>query len=59
MPIQPHASHPTLAALPYSQLPPAYHRRKWQVLLAYVGFYLCVYRGGLKHPPNGVRIRRI
>lgn len=32
MPIQPDASRPTPVALPYSQLPPAYHRWKWQVL---------------------------
>jgi hypothetical protein len=40
MPTQPDASHATPTALPYSQLPPAYHRWKWQVLLAYAGFYL-------------------
>ncbi len=45
MPMQPDASRPTPAALPYSQLPPAYHRWKWQVLLAYAGFYLFIYMG--------------
>ena len=40
MPIQPDASHSTPTALPYSQLPSAYHRWKWQVLLAYTGFFL-------------------
>ena len=32
-------------ALPYSQLPPRYHRWKWQVLLAFAGFYLFLYMG--------------
>ena len=45
MPIPPDASRPTPVALPYSQLPPAYHRWKWQVLLAYMGFYLFIYMG--------------
>lgn len=33
------------AALPYDQLPGAYHRWKWRVLLAYAGFYLFIYMG--------------
>ncbi len=33
------------AALPYEQLPTAYHRWKWRVLLAYAGFYLFIYMG--------------
>lgn len=41
----PDAPQPTPAALPYSQLPPAYHRWKWRVLLVYAGFYLCIYMG--------------
>ena len=45
MPIQPDASHPTPTALPYRQLPFADHCWKWQVLLAYVGFYLFIYMG--------------
>lgn len=32
-------------ALPYSQLPPAYHYWKWRVLLSFVGFYLFLYLG--------------
>ena len=32
-------------ALPYSELPASYHRWKWRVLLAFVGFYLFVYLG--------------
>ena len=31
--------------VPYSELPPRYHRWKWQVLLAFSGFYLFVYLG--------------
>ena len=33
------------AAQPYSDLPIAYHRWKWRVLLAFAGFYLFVYLG--------------
>ena len=32
-------------ALPYSELPPSYHRWKWRVLLAFAGFYLFLYMG--------------
>jgi hypothetical protein len=45
MPIQPDASHSTPTALPYGQLPLADHRGKWQVRLAYVGFYLFIDMG--------------
>ena len=32
-------------ALPYSELPPRYHRWKWRVLLSFCGFYLFLYLG--------------
>ena len=38
-------SRATPAALPYEQLPAAYHTWKWRVLLAYAGFYLFIYMG--------------
>ena len=45
MPMPPEAPQPTPTSLPYSQLPPAYHRWKWRVLLAYAAFYLFIYMG--------------
>lgn len=40
-----HEEPAVAAALPYSQLPRAYHRWKWRVLLVYAGFYLFQYVG--------------
>jgi OPA family glycerol-3-phosphate transporter-like MFS transporter len=34
-----------MRALPYSELPPRYHRWKWRVLLSFCGFYLFLYLG--------------
>ena len=36
---------PTPGALPLAQLPAAYHRWKWRILLVYAGFYLFQYMG--------------
>ena len=41
----------SLRALPYGELPRAYHIYKWRVLLAFAGFYLFVYLGRFNLSP--------
>lgn len=49
---------PIPAALPYEQLPMAYHRWKWRVLLAYAGFYLFLYMGRFNLWPIAPLVKR-